>query len=143
MRPSSTRTQVRIKTASHSTRHYKLGLPVKLTFACSWLFLAAIIEVVIAPPSLFLLAVKDHLKEDNDQTVSVAAQNGYHEKFGAFTGEISCVQVPHLHYSWLTGSRFPCLLFYADSISLRMPRFLGSFSATLNDELFSTRPTRK
>ena len=44
-----------------------------------------LLEVVIAPPSLFLLPVKQHLNSE----VAVAAQNGYHEKFGAFTGEIS------------------------------------------------------
>lgn len=52
-------------------------------------YLLSSAEVVIAPPSIFLIPVKVHLKNDNDQQVAVAAQNGYHEKFGAFTGEIS------------------------------------------------------
>lgn len=58
-------------------------------------------EVVIAPPSLFLIPVKQHLKEDQDQQVAVAAQNGYHEKFGAFTGEISFHQLADAQVPWV------------------------------------------
>ena len=47
-------------------------------------------EAVIAPPSLFLLPVKQHV----NSSVAVAAQNGYYEKFGAFTGEISYATLP-------------------------------------------------
>lgn len=54
-------------------------------------------EVVIAPPSLFLLPVKQHLNSE----VAVAAQNGYHEKFGAFTGEISFHQLADVHIPWV------------------------------------------
>jgi len=54
-------------------------------------------EVVIAPPSLFLISVKQHLNCE----VSVAAQNGYHEKFGAFTGEISFHQLADAKIPWV------------------------------------------
>jgi len=54
-------------------------------------------EVVIAPPSLFLLPVKQHLKSE----VAVAAQNGYFEKFGAFTGEISFHQLAESQIPWV------------------------------------------
>jgi triosephosphate isomerase (TIM) len=44
------------------------------------------VEVVIAPPAIYLLIVKEHLK--NPQ-VQVAAQNVFDKAQGAFTGEIS------------------------------------------------------
>jgi len=44
------------------------------------------VEVVIAPPALYLLLVQEHLK--NPQ-VKVAAQNVFDKGQGAFTGEIS------------------------------------------------------
>ncbi|CAD6565688.1 MAG: triosephosphate isomerase [Cyphobasidiales sp. Tagirdzhanova-0007] len=53
--------------------------------------------VVIAPPSIFLLPVKQHLNSE----VGVAAQNAYHEKFGAFTGEISFHQLADVHIPWV------------------------------------------
>ncbi|CAH7684858.1 triosephosphate isomerase [Phakopsora pachyrhizi] len=46
-------------------------------------------EIVIAPPSLYLLPIRDAVKSN----ILVSAQNGYFEKSGAFTGEIS---FPHL-----------------------------------------------
>ncbi|KAI0071669.1 Triosephosphate isomerase [Panus rudis PR-1116 ss-1] len=47
------------------------------------------VEVVIAPPALWLLPVKDILRKD----VKVAAQNCYFKPSGAFTGEISAAQL--------------------------------------------------
>ncbi|POW12717.1 hypothetical protein PSTT_04405 [Puccinia striiformis] len=41
-------------------------------------------EVVIAPPALYLMPLRDTAKK----TIQVGAQNGYLEKSGAFTGEI-------------------------------------------------------
>ena len=43
-----------------------------------------LIEVVISPPSLYLLSLKDTLRGD----FKVAAQNCYLKESGAFTGEI-------------------------------------------------------
>ncbi|KAL7006927.1 triosephosphate isomerase [Cystobasidiomycetes sp. EMM_F5] len=54
-------------------------------------------EVVIAPPSLFLIPLKEHVKAQ----VAVAAQNGYQEKFGAFTGEISFHQLAESEIPWV------------------------------------------
>jgi len=54
-------------------------------------------EAVIAPPSLFLLPVKQHV----NSSVAVAAQNGYYEKFGAFTGEISFHQLADVKIPWV------------------------------------------
>ena len=41
-------------------------------------------EVVIAPPSIYLIPVKDLVRKD----IKVAAQNCYFKESGAFTGEI-------------------------------------------------------
>ncbi|KAF8838184.1 triose phosphate isomerase [Paxillus ammoniavirescens] len=46
-------------------------------------------EVVIAPPALYLIPLKDCLRKD----IQVAAQNCYHKTSGAFTGEISPSQL--------------------------------------------------
>lgn len=48
--------------------------------------LIPVAEVVVAPPALYLLAVKETLKKE----VKVAAQNCYFKPSGAFTGEIRC-----------------------------------------------------
>ncbi|KAI9840757.1 MAG: triosephosphate isomerase [Sclerophora amabilis] len=52
-------------------------------------------EVVIAPPSLYLLLAREHLRKG----LEVAAQNVYDKPNGAFTGEIS---VDHLKDSEIT-----------------------------------------
>jgi Triosephosphate isomerase len=44
------------------------------------------VEVVVAPPALYLLVVKEHLA--NEQ-VQIAAQNVFDKPQGAYTGEIS------------------------------------------------------
>ncbi|KAF9223105.1 triose phosphate isomerase [Gyrodon lividus] len=46
-------------------------------------------EVVIAPPSLYLIPLKDVLRKD----IKIAAQNCYSKTSGAFTGEISPSQL--------------------------------------------------
>ncbi|PBL00665.1 triose phosphate isomerase [Armillaria gallica] len=46
-------------------------------------------EVVVAPPALYLLSLKDILRKD----VKVSAQNCYFKDSGAFTGEISPKQL--------------------------------------------------
>ncbi|EGN94582.1 hypothetical protein SERLA73DRAFT_188556 [Serpula lacrymans var. lacrymans S7.3] len=46
-------------------------------------------EVVIAPPSLYLIPLKEIVRKD----IQVAAQNCYVKNSGAFTGEISPVQL--------------------------------------------------
>jgi triosephosphate isomerase len=54
------------------------------------------VEVVIAPPSIYLLPLKEILRKD----VSVAAQNAHEKPTGAFTGEISATQLKDadIHY---------------------------------------------
>jgi len=46
-------------------------------------------EVVIAPPTIYLLSVKDSVRNN----VKIAAQNCYFKESGAFTGEISPKQL--------------------------------------------------
>lgn len=46
-------------------------------------------EVVIAPPTIYVIPLKDILRQD----VKVAAQNCYFKSSGAFTGEISPAQL--------------------------------------------------
>ena len=58
------------------------------------------IEVVIAPPSLYLLLTREHLNPE----IEVAAQNVFDKANGAFTGEISASQLKDSNITWtLTG----------------------------------------
>src|SRR5277367_3179091 len=54
------------------------------------------IEVVIAPPSLYLLLAREHLKCD----IEVASQNVFDKPNGAFTGEISVDQLKDSGIKW-------------------------------------------
>lgn len=54
-------------------------------------------EVVIAPPSLYLIPLKEHLRSD----VAVAAQNAYVTLSGAYTGEISPSQLVDAGIPWV------------------------------------------
>ncbi|KAF2809105.1 Triosephosphate isomerase [Mytilinidion resinicola] len=58
------------------------------------------VEVVIAPPSLYLLLAREHLRKG----IEVAAQNVFDKPNGAFTGEISVDQLKESGITWtLTG----------------------------------------
>lgn len=58
------------------------------------------LEVVIAPPALYLLLAREHLR----QGIEVAAQNVFNKPNGAFTGEISAEQLKDSGIRWtLTG----------------------------------------
>ncbi|GFZ49375.1 Triosephosphate isomerase [Saitozyma sp. JCM 24511] len=54
-------------------------------------------DIVVAPPAIYLLGVKDSLKEP----VQVAAQNCFTESSGAFTGEISPNQLKDADIHWV------------------------------------------
>jgi len=54
-------------------------------------------EVVIAPPAIYLIPVKESLRPD----VGVAAQNLYPKDAGAFTGEISPKQLVDAGIPWV------------------------------------------
>ncbi|KAK4943085.1 triosephosphate isomerase [Elasticomyces elasticus] len=53
-------------------------------------------EVVIAPPSLYLLLARGHLSPN----IEVAAQNVFDKPHGAFTGEISVSQLKDSNITW-------------------------------------------
>jgi len=53
-------------------------------------------EVVIAPPSLYLLLTREHLRKG----LEVAAQNIFDKPSGAFTGEISADQLKDSGITW-------------------------------------------
>ncbi|KAI4214161.1 MAG: hypothetical protein LQ351_003246 [Letrouitia transgressa] len=58
------------------------------------------VEVVIAPPTIYLLLAREHLR----QGIEVAAQNVYDKPNGAYTGEISTEQLKDSGIGWtLTG----------------------------------------
>ncbi|KAK3375115.1 Triosephosphate isomerase [Podospora didyma] len=54
------------------------------------------VEVVIAPPALYLLLVRENLNPN----IQVAAQNVYDKPNGAFTGEISVSQLKDSNINW-------------------------------------------
>ena len=54
------------------------------------------IEVVIAPPAIFLLLAREHLRKE----IEVASQNVFDKPNGAFTGEISAEQLKDSGISW-------------------------------------------
>jgi len=53
-------------------------------------------EVVIAPPALYLLLTREHLRAG----IEVAAQNVFDRPNGAFTGEISVAQLKDSNITW-------------------------------------------
>lgn len=56
----------------------------------------SLIEVVVAPPALYLLLVRDNLRSG----IEVASQNVYDKPNGAFTGEISVSQLKDSNITW-------------------------------------------
>ncbi|KAI9667494.1 MAG: triosephosphate isomerase [Bathelium mastoideum] len=54
------------------------------------------VEVVIAPPALYLLLTREHLRSG----IEVAAQNVFDKPNGAFTGEISVQQLKDSNITW-------------------------------------------
>ncbi|TKA71342.1 hypothetical protein B0A55_05129 [Friedmanniomyces simplex] len=53
-------------------------------------------EIVIAPPALYLLLAREHLRSG----IEVAAQNVFDKPNGAFTGEISVTQLKDSNITW-------------------------------------------
>ena len=98
-----------IKEIAHNLSSSKLGMPIdspsrsKSPFHA---FKANILscnqnldpntEVVVAPPSLYLLLAREHL----DPSIEVAAQNVFDRPNGAFTGEISVDQLKDSGITW-------------------------------------------
>lgn len=81
-------------------------------------------EVVIAPPSIFLLLAREHLRRKG---IEVAAQNVFDKPNGAFTGEISAEQLKDSGISWtLAGhSERRVVLREDDAVSFLLPERAG------------------
>ncbi|CAJ0642226.1 15859_t:CDS:2, partial [Entrophospora sp. SA101] len=56
------------------------------------------VEVVIAPPAIYIEQVRNNIRKDN---IKVAAQNAYKAAEGAFTGEISPEQLKDIGIEWV------------------------------------------
>ena len=74
----------------HSPRSYHIPKLVRLLILKNP-------EVVIAPPSLYLLLAREHLREG----IEVAAQNIFDKPNGAFTGELSAEQIRDSGIGWV------------------------------------------
>ncbi|CAD6971951.1 unnamed protein product [Tilletia controversa] len=59
------------------------------------------VEIVVAPPALHLLKVKDMLVSSSHPDIKVSAQNAYHKASGAFTGEVSVTQLKDAEIPWV------------------------------------------
>lgn len=75
-------------------QHWSVPHPRAQTAARTQLSIPA--EVVIAPPALYLLLVRENLRSG----LEVAAQNVYDKPNGAFTGEISVTQLADSNITW-------------------------------------------
>lgn len=75
------------------------------------------LEVVIAPPSLYLLLAREHLRKG----IEVAAQNIFDRPNGAFTGEISAEQIRDSDIQWVLAghSERRVVLKEDDDVSVR------------------------
>ncbi|KAK4232070.1 Triosephosphate isomerase [Podospora fimiseda] len=80
------------------------------------------VEVVIAPPSLYLQLAADSIKQPN---VAVSAQNVYDKPNGAFTGEISVSQLKdsNIHWTILGHSERRTLLGETDEVVASKTKF--------------------
>ncbi|KAE8251662.1 hypothetical protein A4X13_0g3888 [Tilletia indica] len=59
------------------------------------------VEIIVAPPALHLLKVKDMLAHSTHPDIKVSAQNAYHKASGAFTGEVSVTQLKDAEIPWV------------------------------------------
>lgn len=95
-------------------------------------------EVVVAPPSIFLLLAREHLRKG----IEVAAQNVFDKSNGAFTGEISAEQLKDSGVSWtLAGHSERRVIFREDnSVSFLLPeRAAYAMDLTRFDEMVMLR----
>jgi len=71
-------------------------------------------DIVIAPPSLYLIPLKEQLRKG----IAVAAQNAYLASSGAYTGEISATQLHDVGIPWVIigHSERRALFFEADDV---------------------------
>lgn len=88
MNPASKEQKVAlVKVLNEATIDPSTGLFLECDLRHSHLNGSVSTEVVIAPPALYLIPVKELVRKE----IKVAAQNCYFKGAGAFTGEIRCV----------------------------------------------------
>jgi triosephosphate isomerase (TIM) len=87
------------------------------------------LEVVIAPPSIYLIPVAELVRND----VKVAAQNCYIKLSGAFTGEIRCVLFTKIRLRRLTSIYSPAQLADAKIPYVILGRCLASSDVSSTD----------
>lgn len=59
------------------------------------------VEVVIAPPTLYLLPSQSLLHEKDNKQIQLSAQDAYHKASGAYTGEVSAAQLKDASIPWV------------------------------------------
>ena len=69
----------------------------RVPLACHVAIPLPIVEVIVAPPALYLLRVQERLASP----LQVSAQNCFSESSGAFTGEISPSQLKDANVHWV------------------------------------------
>lgn len=78
-------------------------------------------EVVVAPPGLFLLLVREHLKDE----IEVCSQNVFDKANGAFTGEISAEQLSDSKIGWALCGHSERRVILGEKDDVREPFSLG------------------
>ena len=78
-------------------------------------------EVVVAPPGLFLLLVREHLKKE----IEVCSQNVFDKPNGAFTGEISAEQLKDSKIEWSLCGHSERRVVLHETDDVREPGSLG------------------
>jgi len=58
------------------------------------------VEILIAPPTIFLIPILEHLHHRTPPVIHVSAQNCYNVPSGAFTGEVSAAQLRIAGIKW-------------------------------------------
>lgn len=109
-------------------RLVKNPLSLPLFHALTLFFFIFFIEVVIAPPALYLLGVKDAIKAP----IQVSAQNAFSESSGAFTGEISPNQLKDADVHWVILGHSERRALFGDSDKLVADKVKAALGAGLS-----------
>lgn len=86
------------------------------------------LEVVVAPPALYLLQVQSELKPP----ARVSAQNAFSESSGAFTGEISPNQLKDANVHWVILGHSERRALFGDSDKLVADKVKAAVGAGLS-----------
>ncbi|GAA96249.1 uncharacterized protein L969DRAFT_84101 [Mixia osmundae IAM 14324] len=84
-------------------------------------------EVVIAPPALYLIPIRDHLRKE----IELSAQDAYTKDQGAFTGEVSAWQLSQAQIPWTIIGHSERRSLFAESDEAVAEKTLASISHNL------------